>query len=150
VNTIKTKMREHLPHENDRWSAIQNQAKNLLLKSPVNYFALRPTAIPEGGGIYLITLKEGKKKEYSLFLSPSSSLRHEIVNKRTAFFVSKKGGETVQINKWGKPSILLEEDFLPYIQKNCFIRILAEENAQDRLALTIAVSLLVKPVYINN
>lgn len=113
----------------NRWEEIQTRAKGFLTQPAIKYHYLNPLVLPNKGGIYMIYLLGEVSEEVPLYINFTDNLRHEIITKQWAY-------------KIVNPSIDIVE--------NCYLRFLTEPNVKEQMALTVALTLLLKPVYYNN
>lgn len=113
----------------NRWEAVQIRAKAFLSQPAYKYHTLTSKQLPKEGGIYMIYLLDEASEETPLYINFTSSLRREVLTKQLAHRLINPAAEVLE---------------------NCYIRFLTEPNAKEQMALTVAISLILKPLYHNN
>ena len=137
------------PIANNRWESLQSKAQTLLNQSPVKYCGFEPSVLPESSGVYLITLKDENNQEQPLYIGEAKDLRGDILFKRAAYLISNTN-QTIYWPKGNLPRYLTNIEFLLHYQQNSLLRFIEEPDTKDRLALTVALTLELSPVYSNN
>ena len=137
------------PIANHRWESIQAKAQLLLNQSPVKYCGFEPSVLPERAGVYVITLKDETGEEQPLYIGETKDLRGDILFKRAAYLISNTN-QTIYWPKGNIPKYLTNLEFLYHYYQNSFLRFIEEPNTKNRLALTVALTLELSPVYNNN
>ena len=134
---------------NNRWASIQDKAQRILNQPPVKYCGFEPSVLPERAGVYLITLKDETGEEQPLYIGEAKDLRGDILFKRAAYLISNTN-QTIYWPKGNLPRYLTNIEFLLHYQQNSFLRFIEEPDTKDRLALTVALTLELSPLYHNN
>ena len=134
---------------NNRWASIQDKAQRILNQPPVKYCGFEPSVLPERAGVYLITLKDETGEEQPLYIGEAKDLRGDILFKRAAYIISNTN-QTIYWPKGNLPRYLTNIEFLLHYQQNSFLRFIEEPDTKDRLALTVALTLELSPLYSNN
>lgn len=137
------------PIANHRWESIQYKAKTLLNQSPVKYCGFEPFVLPQKAGVYLITLKDENSEEQPLYIGETKDLRGDILFKRAAYLISNTN-QTIYWPKGNLPRYLTNIEFLYHYYQNSLLRFIEEPDTKDRLALTVALTLELSPLYSNN
>ena len=137
------------PIANHRWESIQAKAQLLLNQSPVKYCGFEPSVLPERAGVYVITLKDETGEEQPLYIGETKDLRGDILFKRAAYLISTTN-QTIYWPKGNFPRYLTNLEFLYHYYQNSFLRFIEEPDTKDRLALTVALTLELSPLYHNN
>ncbi|KAB2912972.1 hypothetical protein QQ054_13030 [Oscillatoria amoena NRMC-F 0135] len=118
-----------------RWNDLQQRAKLFLNRPAYKYSTMDTDKLPQTGGVYLICLVDDTLEETPLYINFTSNLRNEILTKRTAFILT-------QLKSPQKAAEVLKS--------NCYLRYIAESDPKEQMALTVAISLELKPLYLNN
>ena len=137
------------PIANHRWESIQAKAQLLLNQPPVKYCGFEPSVLPERAGVYLISLKDENGEEQPLYIGETKDLRGDILFKRAAYLISNTN-QTIYWPKGNIPKYLTNLEFLYHYYQNSFLRFIEEPDTKDRLALTVALTLELSPLYHNN
>ncbi|MGV3597641.1 MAG: hypothetical protein ACO1PI_07200 [Bacteroidota bacterium] len=119
----------------NRWNDLQQRAKSFLNSTAYQYYTIDIPLLPNQGGVYLICLVDETLNETPLYINFTSNLRNEILTKRTAFILT-------QLKSPQKAAEILKS--------NCYLRYVAEANPKEQMALTVAVTLELKPIYLQN
>ena len=112
-----------------RWEDIQRRAKAFLSQPSLKYHYLNPLVLPNKGGIYMIYLLSESMEEIPLYINFTNDLRYEIITKQWAYKIVNPSSDIIE---------------------NCYLRFLIELDVKEQMALTVAVSLMLKPTYCNN
>lgn len=119
----------------NRWNDLQQRAKSFLNSTAYQYYTIDIPLLPNQGGVYLICLVDETLNETPLYINFTSNLRNEIFTKQLAYILttsdSLKGSATI-------------------LRSNCYLRYVVEPDPKEQMALTVAVSLELKPLYQNN
>lgn len=119
----------------NRWNDLHERAKSFLNSTAYQYYTIDVSTLPNQGGIYLICLVDETLNETPLYINFTNNLRNEILTKRTAFMLT-------QLKSPQKAAEILKS--------NCYLRYVAEASPKEQMALTVAISLELKPLYLNN
>ncbi len=119
----------------NRWNELQARAKSFLNSKAFKYYTIDITSLPNKGGVYLICLVDEALNETPLYINFTSNLRNEIFTKQLAYIL------TTSESSNGTATIL---------RSNCYLRYMVEPDPKEQMALTVAVSLELKPLYQNN
>lgn len=113
----------------NRWEDVQTRAKEFLSQPAFKYHSLNPLQLPKEGGIYMIYLVGETSEETPLYINFANNLRYEVITKQLAYKIINPAAEVLE---------------------NCYLRFLTEPNVKEQMALTVAISLILKPLYHNN
>ncbi|MGV3597096.1 MAG: hypothetical protein ACO1PI_04460 [Bacteroidota bacterium] len=119
----------------NRWNELQERAKSFLSSTAYQYYTIDVSTLPNQGGVYLICLVDETLNETPLYINFTSNLRNEIFTKQLAYILttSESSSSTATI-----------------LRSNCYLRYVVEPDLKEQMALTVAVSLELKPLYQNN
>jgi hypothetical protein len=124
-----------MPNLTNRWNDLQVRAKSFINSTAYRYYTIDLTALPAKGGVYLICLVDENLNETPLYINFTNNLRNEIVTKQLAHILitSESSNGTATI-----------------LRSNCYLRYAVEPDPKEQMALTVAISLELKPLYQNN
>jgi hypothetical protein len=136
-------------HTPNKWETLQNRAKEFIKQTPLTYYGLSPAQIPNEGGIYLITLTDENGEETPLHIGQADNLNKEVLLKQIAHSIKTAGAKMYW--PFGEvPKIISNPEFAANMTENCHIRFLTEPDIKERMALTVAVTLQMKPLHLYN
>ncbi len=119
----------------NRWNEVQRLAKLFLSRPAYQYSTFDTDKLPQTGGVYLLCLVDESLNETPLYINFTNDLRNEILTKRAAFVLT-------QLKSPKKLSEVLNS--------RCYLRYMVEPDPKEQMALTVAISLELKPAYLNN
>ncbi|HYG15795.1 MAG TPA: hypothetical protein VEC12_08585 [Bacteroidia bacterium] len=126
----------------DNFNNLEQKAERFIRQTAVKYFAVGSSSLPDKGGVIMVSLKKGKKKERYLSVDFTNSLRNELQTKRAAFIASYRGNNIIYTEGKGVRFVDYSES-LQYMKDNCLLRFIVEPDVKERLALTAVVSTII-------